>query len=114
MSWYEELIGLVLSGVTFVRDYVQLQFDPPPTLNSFTPLAVESPEIAKRSSEPGFANALFAQIGKVVREVRLEPGRSIEIDFTDGSLISQSLSNEDYVGPEAYTFFSESGAISAD
>ena len=39
-SEFSELVEAELSGVTFVRDYVQLQFDPPPILNLYTPVTV--------------------------------------------------------------------------
>ena len=38
------LIGENLSGVVFVRDYLQLQFNPPPTLNVYTPSSVRVSE----------------------------------------------------------------------
>ena len=36
----EELISEVLEAVTFVRDYVQLQFGSPSTLNVYIPMTV--------------------------------------------------------------------------
>ena len=38
------LVGEDQSGVTFVRDYLQLQFNPPPLLNALTPVTVRTLE----------------------------------------------------------------------
>ena len=52
---FEELISEELAAVTFVRDYVQLQFGSPPTLNAYTPVTVRSQGTASRSGDSFFA-----------------------------------------------------------
>jgi hypothetical protein len=63
----EQLSGRSLSGVTFVLDYVQLQFDPPPTVTAFTRMSVRpnGKEITVAGDDQ-FRNLLCAQISKVV------------------------------------------------
>ena len=63
---FSELVGEDLSGVTFVGDYLQLQFNPPPLLNAYTPVTVRSGAHTATFGEAAFANLLIAQIGKVV------------------------------------------------
>src|SRR6478736_6103251 len=101
VSWFKDLLKEDLSGVTFVRDYVQLQFNPHPTLNIYTPITVTSDGAKRRSGEPEFANALIGQINKWVNDVTIEPGKSISVHFRDGSVISFSTQPED-VAHEAF------------
>lgn len=107
----EELISEELAGVTFVRDYLQLQFGSPPTLNVYTPVTVRIGGIAFRTGDAGFAHALVAQLDKTVRDVRREPSQRLEILFDDGSAIEISLRSEDYQGPEAFQYFGKQGAL---
>jgi hypothetical protein len=37
---FKDFVGEDLSGVTFVRDYLQLQFNPPPMINAYTPVQI--------------------------------------------------------------------------
>src|SRR5438105_1411869 len=98
---FAELVDAELSGVMFVRDYLQLGFDPPPTLNLYTPVTVRVAGRSYLRETPGFADALIGQVGKVVVEIAVLPAVSLELRFADGSSISASLKPEDYVGPEA-------------
>ena len=95
-------VGNDLSGVVFVRDYIQLQFNPPPTVNSLSTLTVVSNDGSStvQGAEP-FANALIAQVTKVVATVSLYPSRYLAFRFEDGSEIRISVAPQDYVGPEA-------------
>lgn len=102
---FADLVGEDLSGVTFVRDYLQLQFNPPPLLNCYTPVAVRVGEAAVLLGEPAFANAIIGQIGKFVADVAFDEGEALIITFTDGSVVSVSLSAAHYVGPEAINLF---------
>src|SRR5580693_2357219 len=97
----KHLVGRRLSGVTFVMDYVQLQFDPPPTINALTPITVRSGSRTAVSGDELFRNLLCEQISKTVTEVSLLDGEALTFSFEDGSTISLSLRQEDYVCPEA-------------
>ena len=99
------LVGEDLSGVTFVRDYLQLQFNPPTGLNALTPVTVRSHEGSATFGEPAFANLILGQIGKFVSSVDYRAEVSLDIVFKDGSLITVSLRPEDYVCAEAIHLF---------
>ena len=97
----EWVIGRRLSGVSFVMDYVVLQFDPPPTINALTPITVRSGERTAVSGEESFRNLLCEQIPKTVVSVALIEEDSLTFAFEDGSRISLSLLAEDRQGREA-------------
>jgi hypothetical protein len=102
---FEQLIGDELSGVTFVRDYIQLQFDPPPIMNILTPMIIESSGSQIAQSDVAFPNAIISQIGKLVSDLEYDPENYLRIVFSDSSKITISLKQQDYVGPEAIIFF---------
>jgi hypothetical protein len=95
----DELRGRQLSAVTFVMSYLQLSFDGP-CINVTNPLTVRTPTIEARSWNPGFRDALCAQISKIVTSVGLIP-EALTIRFMDGSLLAVSLLEDDYTGREA-------------
>jgi hypothetical protein len=100
-SDFHDLIGEDLSGVTFVRDYVQLEFNPPPRLSAYTPVSIQNSAGQSRLGDPDFANMMIAQIGQVVAAVALTLGEALVLTFEDGSTVAISLREGDYVGPEA-------------
>jgi len=95
--------GKELSSVTFVRDYVQIDFDGP-KFNVLTPITVSSPGSVSVSGNQPFRNRLCDQIGKMVADLTLHEGQFLVLGFTDGSSITFSLRDEDYPGPEAIVF----------
>jgi hypothetical protein len=101
----QHVVGRRLSGVTFVMDYVQLQFDPPPTINALTPITVRSGGQTAVSGDESFRNLLCEQIPKAVADVSLVDGEALTLSLEDGSTISLSLRHEDYVCPEAVNIY---------
>lgn len=108
---FSEIIGEYLSGVTFVMDYLQLHFNPPPLLNVYTPTTVRCGEETALFGEPDFANLVIGQIGKNVATVNIADDEWLEIRFEDDSTITVSLRREDYVGPEAVNLFCRDDTI---
>jgi hypothetical protein len=100
-----QVIGRRLSGVSFVLDYIQLQFDPPPTINALTPVTVRSGDRQSVQGEEPFRNLLCNQILKTVASVRLQQEEALTFEFADGSEISLSLRPSDYVCPEAVNVY---------
>jgi len=102
---WDQLVGEDLSGIVFVCDDLQLQFNPPPQLNVYSSrVVVTSRGQSVAFGEAGFANLAIDLIGKFVKEVRVDPGQSFRIVFADESEISISLRPEHYPGPEAVYF----------
>ena len=110
-SDFKELVGENLSGVTFVQDYLQLQFNPPPILNVYTPVTVYYNDESVTFGDDKFANLIIAQINKIVNHIRLKPDEALEILFHDNSVISISLLSSDYGGPEAINLFLRNGEM---
>ena len=80
---------MVLAGVAFVRDYVELLFDSP-ILRCYAAPEVMTAGQAVRFPEPGSRDALCALIGAEVTDVdlghhnlwiQLDGGRRLHIDF---------------------------------
>jgi hypothetical protein len=99
----EQMKGRDLSAVTFVRDYLQLQFDGP-FLNIFVWPRVTTSATSVSVDMPGYRDALCGQIGKSVGGVVEEAGVRFCIFFTDGSIVDVSLLPEDRMGPETLVF----------
>jgi hypothetical protein len=98
---FQQVVGEQLSGVTFVMHYLQLQFNPPPIINVYTPVTVFSRGESVRSGDDQFRNRLCEQIAKIVKSVGVVPGDALKITFEDASVIAASLQESDYAGPEA-------------
>ena len=98
---FDQLIGQELSAVTFVRDYLQLQFNPPPMLNIRTPITVESATGIVPQNDPAFPGTIISQIGKIVIGINFRREQFLKLLLSDDSCIKISLEPQDYVGPEA-------------
>lgn len=103
---FEVLIGEMLSAVTFVVDYWQLQFDGS-TINALSQLEVFSEGTTLRDGHDQFRNVICSQIGKAVTAVKLVQLEALTITFSDGSWIKISLRLADYRGPESIIFYGE-------
>ena len=97
------LIGEQLSAVTFVQDYLQLQFDGP-RLTVFPHPVVMLGEQTFHWGKPGFRDALCNTIAKKVTEIQVAYGDSIAIRFADGSMIKISLKDNGCLGGESVNF----------
>jgi hypothetical protein len=102
---WDQLVGEDLSGIVFVRDYLQLQFNPPPQVNAYSArVVVTSNGRSAAFGEEAFANLAIGLIGRLVQRVSVDPQWSFRIIFTDGAEITISLRPEHYRGPEAIDF----------
>lgn len=107
---WDQLVGEDLSGVVFVRDYLQLQFNPPAQLSVYSASVVVNVKgtVAKFGEAP-FANLILSLIGSAVSAVRVVEGQSFRVAFADGSMIEISLRPDDCAGPEAISFQGRGG-----
>jgi hypothetical protein len=108
---YDELIGEELSGIAFVRDYVQLQFNSLPELTALTPITVASGSASATLGNPDFANLAIGQIGRSVGAIDYRESNILRLIFEDGSVVSISLEPDDYTGPEAVNFRRRDGSM---
>ena len=106
------LIGVELSSIEFVRDYLQLRFDGPYITVLTEPLIiVEHKEYSRR--DEGFCNELLRFIGVPVEKTLLREGQTISLHFPSGRSIIISLRPEDLKGrsAEAVNFNDGAGGL---
>jgi len=84
--------------------YLQLQFNPPPIINAYTPVTISSNGKSFVSGDDQFRNRLCEQIAKIVKSVVIRSEEGLFITFEDGSVISVSLKPSDHNGLEAIEF----------
>jgi hypothetical protein len=96
----KSILGTTLSAVTFIWDYVQLEFSGR-GFNVFCPIELRCADQSLRSEEPGFRDRLCGLIGQRVRDVD-DSGAHVEIAF-DRDVIKFPSTSED--SSEGFTFF---------
>ena len=96
------MVGEQLSAVVFVMDYLQLQFNGK-GFTLLTPVSVRSPTNVIHQGEPGWRDALCAQITQIVQNVN-KKDEDLSINFSNGYSICASLRIKDFTGPEAVIF----------
>ncbi|MBB1257846.1 hypothetical protein [Streptomyces alkaliterrae] len=74
------LMGLEVSAVSFVRDYVELHFDGPVLRALSDPVGVYGGR-EWRFPAPGSLELMHCYIGKTVDGYELDPGRILALDF---------------------------------
>jgi hypothetical protein len=99
----DQLLGEDLSGVTFVRDYLQLQFNPPPTINVYSTCRVMTPAGTSSFGEQGFPNQIISLIDQPVVSVA-EADEVLAISFANGARIEIPFDEKSFDGPEAFEF----------
>ena len=102
-EYLDGLVGLELSAVTFVRDYVQLEFDGP-VISAFTPPTVTTEEGRVSYSQRGYRDALCERIGASVVSAVVQLKQQLKIDLSDGSSLEISLRREDREVEEAAVY----------
>lgn len=87
MSALQVLIGLVISGVEEVHDYIQLVFSNGTRLSIFNNYVYDG-------------GSVLGLEGKEVKSIE-ESGSAVVIVFEGGESLSIGLNDDDYNGPEA-------------
>lgn len=85
-------------------DYLQLQFNPPPTINVYSSVTVRTAHDVARFGEVRFANLVIGQIGKRVSAVS-DLNETLTITFEDGSALEIPFADGTFEGPEAFEFW---------
>ncbi len=100
-----------LTAVEFVEDFLQLRFGES-LLRLFVWPDVADPDgISIGFGQPGYRDALCSVIGETVTTAELEEGRSLTIEFENGTVLALSLREEDLDTPEAGSFMNAEGQI---
>jgi hypothetical protein len=93
------LEGRQLTAITFVMDYVQMQFDDL-VLSCFNLPIVEVQGKMFSVGHQDWRNELCGRIGRIVD--RSAVNDDLVLTFDDASLVRISVRSKDYVGPEAF------------
>ncbi|MDR3736428.1 MAG: hypothetical protein P4L10_12945 [Acidobacteriaceae bacterium] len=103
MAEFSDIIGEELTSVAFVQDYLVLEFDGPlVTLYAWPSVLLEDGSFS--FGEPGYRDALCAQIGDTVVQAQMEEFAALTIEFENGIVFGVSLREEDVTGPQAGSF----------
>lgn len=97
------LVGRQLSSVTFVMDYVQLDFDGA-QLTTVTVPVVEVGGSRFTWDTPGYRDRLCERIAEKVRSAEVKQGEDLRIEFESSASVTVSLRPEDYRTAEAALF----------
>ena len=97
--------GQELSSVTFVQDYLVLDFNGP-VLTLYIWPEVFRPEGSYGFGEPGFRDMLCEEIANDVETATFAEAIALEIAFESGTIFRIPLRDQDYVGAEAGQFLS--------
>jgi len=106
------IIGLRLTAVVFVEDYMQLQFEAPATV--LTAITLPSVTVSGEhwhDGTPGYRDALCGLISKSVRTASVIEGREIRIELENQAILTVSLNPEEARGQEAATFSTGPGNL---
>ena len=104
MTDFSELRDAPLSSVEFVQDYLQLHFDGPLLTLYVWPDVADADGISIAFGEPGYRDALCSVIGEIVTQPELNEGRSLTVEFENGTVFALSLRDEDLDVAEAGSF----------
>jgi len=99
----KEVVNEPLSGVSFVQDYVEFQFDGR-VIRVFTDPILRQSQETYDPSMAEWRNALCSLIGKRVTKCTVVESEKIELEFSDGSILHIPLSVSPESGPEAIHF----------
>jgi|SRR5450432_3104856 hypothetical protein len=102
-----ELRGLTLGSVEFVMDYVQLRFGGPVLTAYIHPSLIANDKVLFWA-EPGYRDSLCDLISLPVDDTGAND-QEVKIHFQNGTVVRISLAADDYRGPEALEFVSDSG-----
>ena len=107
----DTLPGEHLTAVEFVEDFLQLRFSDALLILFVWPDVADADAISVAFGQPGYRDALCSTIGENVTEADLNEGRSLTIEFENGTVFALSLRAEDLDTPEVGSFRSADGEV---
>lgn len=95
----ERLVGIRVTDVRRVHDYVQIEFETGSILSVFNRYEIRS----------GVTNSIRCLVGATLLSCESSTG-SEKFRFSDGVLLTVGLADSDYRGPEAITLMEKNSA----
>ena len=108
---FDTLPGEHLTSVEFIEDFLQLHFGEALLILFVWPDVADADAISVAFGQPGYRDALCSTIGENVTEASLDEGRSLTIEFENGTVFALSLRAEDLDTPEVGSFRSAEGEV---
>lgn len=105
------LAGEHLTAVEFVDDFLQLRFGDALLTLFVWPDVADADAISVAFGQPGYRDALCSTIGENVTDASLDEGRSLTVEFENGTVFALSLRPEDLDTPEVGSFRSVDGEV---
>lgn len=103
LSSVRDLVGEEISGICFVRDYVEIHFDGP-ILRSLARPSVTVGQEMSTFPEEGSRDQLCRLIGHTVIRIEITEGHSIELWASSGASLRIPLDGTNSSWPEAAHF----------
>lgn len=110
MNDFATLEGEELTAVEFVERFLQLRFGESLLRLYVWPDVADADGISIAFGEPGYRDALCSLIGETAETAALEEGRSLTVEFENGTLLAMSLREEDVDTTEAGSFTAADGS----
>jgi hypothetical protein len=103
----EKLTGAPLSSVDFVEDYVQLVWSDS-TLNAYTMPSIVAMGREYRLDDREYRPMMYRLKGRPLEKVEVTD-EAVNLRFAGETVVSISLRDDDYVGPEALWYSQRDG-----
>ena len=97
------IVGEEISGVCFVRDYVEFHFDGP-ILRAISNPILDSGELHITFGDPGSRDALCSLIGSEVKSIVARYGELIQLTMTSGQVLTIPLDEASRFGGDGADF----------
>lgn len=110
MGDLSSLVGEQLTAVEFVQDFLQLRFEEALLTLLVWPDAADADGISVAFGQPGYRDALCSVIGEEVANADYTEGRSVTVEFENGTIFALSLRPEDLDTPLAGSFQAADGS----
>ncbi len=103
------LSGEELTAVEFVEKHLQLRFGDALLTLYVWPDVADADGISVGFGQIGYRDALCSAIGETVSETTYEEGRSVTVEFENGTVFALSLREEDMDTVEAGSYTASDG-----
>ena len=103
----EKLVGTALSSVVFVEDYVQLEWEGS-CLSAYIMPTIVAAGRSITQTDPEFREMMYGLEGRLLERPQVTD-EALNLFFSGGTVLSVSMRDADYVGPEALWYWQGDG-----
>ena len=95
----QKIVGTALSSVDFVEDYVQLVWEKS-VLTAYSMPALGKEGLTYGEKHPEYRDVMYRLEGQVLDAAEIIDAEAVNLAFVDGTTLSISIREDDYVCPE--------------